>query len=368
MQSTETTAVKPAAHPAQAIKNEISNLPWPREGGMIDAIFLKKASRQGLFDLKEFGTGIVYGLEFLNAKDIIRDLKPGDKLSAKVIRLDGELGCIELSLTEAGKQRVWQQVQELQETGDIVSVKVTGVTLGGLLVNVFDLRGFLPATQMNPEQMKLQLDPDPAKASEQLKKFIGETLNVKVINVNQKKNKLIVSQRETVSVNVKELLASYQVGQIIEGVVSGIADFGIFVKFIDNPQIEGLIHISEIDHRLVDNPKEAVAMNETVKVKIIDIKDGKVFLSLKALKTDPWEQAADLFKPGMEVTGTVYKFNPFGAVINLEEGGLQGLIHVSEFGGMDEMKKALAPAPQSHQFVVDAVKPEEKRIILKVKK
>jgi ribosomal protein S1 len=165
---------------------------------------------------------------------------------------------------------------------------------------------------------------------------------------------------------MKAALDKYEVGQTVPGVVSGIADFGIFVKFVDNPEVEGLVHISEIDHRIIDSPKESVKLNENVQVKIIDIKEGRVFLSLKALKSDPWLEAGGLFKEDQEVKGTVYKFNPFGAIIDLE-GGIQGLIHVSEFGGIDEMKKEIEVGGE-HTFVVGAVKPDEKRLILKLKK
>jgi small subunit ribosomal protein S1 len=166
--------------------------------------------------------------------------------------------------------------------------------------------------------------------------------------------------------NVKELLSRYRVGEVVDGLVSGIADFGVFVRFVDNPEIEGMIHISELDHRIVDNPKEIVKVDDQIKVKIVDIKDGRVYLSLKALTPDPWEKIGEKYKAGTEVSGSVYKFNPFGAVINLE-GGLQGVIHVSEFGGQEEMKAALQLG-QTYKFLIDSIKPEEKRIILKAKK
>ena len=121
-----------------------------------------------------------------------------------------------------------------------------------------------------------------------------------------------------------------------------------------------------IDHRIIDNPKEVVKLNETVTVKIIDIKEGRVFLSLKALKDDPWTAAGGQYAAGQDVKGRIYKFNPYGATIDLEH-GLQGMIHVSEFGGVDEMKKKI-PLGETFVFIIDAVKPEEKRIILKVKK
>jgi small subunit ribosomal protein S1 len=349
-----------------ALKNELANLTWPREGLLVDATLINKGPRIAYFDLGKFGTGVVYGAEFLNAKEIVRELVLGDIINAKIVALDGEGGHTELSLTEASRQKVWQQVQDLQESGDIIKVKVTGINQGGLMANVFELKGFLPFSQLSPEHYPKDMETDRARAMDEMKNFVGQELSVKVINVNAKKNKLILSERETVSVNIKELLSNYTKDQVVDGMVSGIADFGIFVRFVDNPQIEGLVHISEIDHRIIDNPKETVQMNEAVKVKIIDIRDGRVFLSLKALKPDPWATIGELYKEGAEVTGRVHKYNPFGAVINLD-GGVQGLIHVSEFGGLDEMKKIILPG-ESYPFVIASLKPEEKRLILKVKR
>ena len=112
---------------------------------------------------------------------------------------------------------------------------------------------------------------------------------------------MIVSEREMLSANVKELFTAYTIGQVVDCIVSGVADFGVFVRFADNPQIEGMIHISELDYKLIDNPKELVKVNDPLKAKIIDIKEGRVFLSLKALKEDPWVKLGDDFKPGEAV-------------------------------------------------------------------
>lgn len=363
--SNEKTSSETAVSVHQVLKNEIGALQWPREGGVVEAELIKKVSRQAYFDLGKFGTGIVFGYEFNNARDIIRNLNIGDRIPAKVVSLDGEDGYPELSLTEAGRQRMWQQVQDLNESGEIIKVKPNAVNPGGLIANIGDLKAFLPVSQLANEHYPKDAEADKGRAMEELKKLIGVELSVKVISVNSKKNKLIISERDTINVNVKELLTQYQIGQVVDGLVSGIADFGIFVRFTDNPQIEGLVHISEIDHRLIDNPKEMVTMNESVKVKIIDIKEGRVFLSLKALKPDPWEKVHEHYTAGQEVSGKVYKFNPFGAVITLDA-GLQGVIHVSEFGGMDEMKKVLVQGSPYH-FIIDSIKPEEKRLVLKFK-
>ncbi|MBI5220927.1 MAG: 30S ribosomal protein S1 [Candidatus Liptonbacteria bacterium] len=366
MFSDTTTSGKVVSGPVQLLKNELANLEWPREGGVMEATFLKKTARTALFDLGRFGTGIVFGGEYLNARDTIRNLTAGDKVLAKVVAIDGEDGCIELSLSEAGRYRLWHQVQELMETGEITKVKVLSLNPGGYLVALGELKAFLPISQLSSEHAPSATEEESEKRAEQLRPLVGQELSVKVINVNPKKNKLIVSERDTVNVNLRELLSQYQPGQEVAGIVSGIADFGIFIRFADNPQVEGLVHISEIDHRIIDNPKETVQMNEAVRVKIIDIREGRVYLSMKALKSDPWQSVHERYQAGQEVTGKVYKFNPFGAVITLE-GGMQGVIHISEFGGTEEMRKALLSG-ETYSFVIDAVKPEEKRIVLKVKK
>ncbi len=337
-----------------------------REGDVIEARLMAKAGREAYFDIGRFTTGVVFGFEFVNAKDILRGLAVGDAIPAKVVALDGEKGYAELSLAEAGKQRLWQQAQELLESGEIVKIKIQTINSGGLVGNLFDLKAFLPVSQLSNDHYPKGAEGDRQKLQEELKKFVGEELGVKVITVNSRNNKLIVSERESLNANVKELLAAYAVGQTIDGLVSGIADFGIFVRFADNPQIEGLVHISEIDYRLIDNPKEVVKINDAVKVKIIDIREGRVFLSMKALKDNPWEKAGEQYKEGQEIEGKVYKFNPFGATIDLE-GGLQGMIHISEFGGLDEMKQGLLPG-ETYRFIIESIKPDERRITLKMLK
>lgn len=363
-------AQEKAANPtgvAQILKNELSTADWPKEGNVVEVAFLKKMPGRAYFDMGRFGTGIVYGIELQNAKEPLRHVKPGDKLHAKIVTLDGEEGRTELSLSEAGKQKLWQQAKELAEAGEVVKAKVAGANAGGLMVTVSeDLKAFLPVSQLSLEHYPKVPDGDRLKITEELKKFVGQELSVKIIDINPRTNKIIVSEREVLSANVKELLTAYTIGQEVNCIVSGAADFGVFVRFADNPDIEGMIHISELDYKLIDNPKELVKVNDELRAKIIDIKEGRVFLSLKALKTDPWAAIGDRFKPGETVQGKVYKFNPFGAVVALD-GDFQGLVHISEFGGQEEMKKAIAVG-QSYPFVIDSVKPEEKRITLKVGK
>lgn len=362
--SPEGQSVKTNSLLTQFLKNELATNRL-KEGDVVEATLIRKTSRSLFFDLGKFGTGIVYGAELLNARDTIRDLTPGSSLPAKVIDLDGDSGYIELSLAEAGKQRSWQQAQELQESGEIVKIKIVGANSGGLIGSLFDLKAFLPLSHLSNEHYNQIAGNDRPKMLETLKSFVGQEFNVKILNVNRRSGKLIVSEREMPNTNLKELLTQYQVNQVVDGIVSGIADFGIFVKFADNPQIEGLVHISEINHRLIDNPKEVVNIGEAVKVKIINLKENRVFLSLKALQPDPWEKISELLSEGKTVRGKVYKYNPFGAIVNLPH-DLQGAIHVSEFGDLEKMKKAL-PLGSEHEFVVESIKPADKRITLKLK-
>ncbi len=356
-----------ASAAASVLKTELSTADWPKEGNVIEVTLLKKLPRKAYFDLGRFGTGIVFGAEISNAREALRNMKPGDSLQAKIVALDGEEGKIELSLSEAGKQKLWQLAKELTESGEVIKAKIVGANAGGLMTIVAEeLKAFLPVSQLSLEHYPKVPDGDRIKIAEELKKFVGQELNVKIIDVNARTNKVIVSEREVLSANVKELLGAYTIGQVVDVMVSGAADFGVFVRFTDNPQIEGMIHISELDYKLIDNPKELVKVNDPLKAKIIDIKEGRVFLSLKALKEDPWLKVGDSFKPGAAIEGKVYKFNPFGAVVALE-GDLQGMVHISEFGGQEEMKKALEVG-KSYPFIVDSVKQDEKRITLKIKK
>lgn len=327
---------------------------------------IKKADRGVYFDLGIFGTGVVYGAELANAHGIVKNLNPGDSISAKVIDFENEDGYIELSLSEAGKQKVWQEIKQLKEKGEILSVKVVGANAGGVLAIVNEIKAFLPVSQLTTEHYPRVVDGDRAKILDELRKLVGQELKVKILDFNPKINKLIISERETVSQNIKELLNNYKIGDVVDGIISGVADFGAFVRFTDNSQIEGLIHISELGHRLIENPKDVVKVDDAVKAKIIEIKDGRVTLSLKALRADPWEKAEEKYKAGDEVQGLVARFNPFGAFVNLD-GDIQGLIHVSEFGSIEEMKKQIEEG-KSYAFKIEAVRPQEKRIVLKMKK
>jgi small subunit ribosomal protein S1 len=198
-----------------------------------------------------------------------------------------------------------------------------------------------------------------------LEELIGKEIEVRIIDINPRTNKLIVSEKAATEVSTKELVQNCKVDQIIEGVVSGVADFGVFVRFTDNPALEGLIHISELGYRIVENPKEVVKIDDAVRAKITDIRDGKISLSLRALRPDPWVRVGEKYKDGHEVSGTVHSFHPFGAIVNLD-GEIQGQVHVASFGSVEEMKKQLALGKE-YNFIIESLIPGERKILLKLK-
>lgn len=351
---------------AQLLKNESGIIKTLKPIDFAEGILIKKGQKQAYFDLGQHGTGVIYGLEYLNASEIIKKMAIGDKVSAKVIELENEDGYVELSLAEAGRQKVWAELKEIKDKDEPITVKITAANSGGLITEVGGMKAFLPVSQLSNDHYPRVTDGSKEKILEELKKMVGMELKVKIINNAQNLNKLIVSEREIANENVKELLNKYKVGDKVEGIISGVADFGAFVRFVDQPSIEGLIHISEIDHRLIENPKEIVKVNDTVRAQIVEIKDGRVSLSLKALKANPWDTIGDKYKDGQEIMGTVTRFNPFGAFVSLDS-EIQGLIHVTEFGGVDEMKKKIEVAKQ-YRFKIESIKAPEKRIILKMVK
>lgn len=351
---------------SQLLKTDPGLGATPKQGDLIQATLIEQAKRAAYFDLGRFGTGVVYGREFMNAHAILKSIAPGTAISAKVIDSENEEGYVELSLTEAGKQKAWEEVKDLKDRGEPIAVKITGANWGGLTTHLNGLAAFLPVSQLSNEHYPRIEDANKGKIAEELKKFVGQELKVKIIDVKPRANKLILSEKELNEANVKELLGQYSVGTVIDGIISGVADFGAFIRFADNPTIEGLIHISELDHRLIENPKEIVKIGDAVQAKITEIKGGRVSLSLKALKLDPWLKAEELYHAGDEVEGTITRFNPFGAFVGLAE-NLQGLIHVSEFGGVEEMKRELELG-HIYSFRVEFVKAAEKRIILKLKR
>lgn len=346
----------------QMLKLNPALMPLLKEGDLIDVTFTETGNKAVYFNVPKVGTGTIYGMELINAKNILKKIKIGDTVTAKVVEPENASGYIELSLADADKQKSWQVIKELKESGEPIQIKVVSANAGGLISEISGVQAFLPASQLSNDHYPKSTDGDRSTILAELEKLIGEELTVQIISVNPRMNKLIVSEREVVAENVKELIEKYKVGDTISGIVSGVASFGAFVRFTDHSEIEGLIHISELSHNIIDHPKEIVSVGDMIEAKIVEVRDGRISLSLKTLQENPWDTVADKFKEGSVVDGVVYKLSPFGAFVRLNE-SITGLIHVSEFGSVEELKNKLEIG-KTYQFKINSIKIEEKRIIL----
>jgi len=311
-------------------------------------------------DLPPFGTGIIYGREFINARDIIKKINVGDIVAGKVVGIGGKEGYIEISLKEARQALVWSEAEEAIRDKRIFELQITDANKGGLIINWQGISGFLPASQLKPEHYPRISDGDKDKILDELRKLVGEKLPVTIINASPKEGKLIFSEKSPDTKDKENIVAHYALGDELVGEVTGLVDFGIFIKLEEG--LEGLVHISEIDWGLVENPKIMFKIGEKVKVKVIEIKDDKISLSIKALKDNPWKEAEKKYRKDAIVEGVIIKFNKYGALASIEE-GVAGLVHVSEFGSEEKLREKLEMG-KAYSFKITLFDPKEQKMAL----
>ena len=312
-------------------------------------------------DLPPFGTGIIFGREFINARDIIKKVNVGDIVAGKVVGVGGKEGYIEISLKEARQAIIWNEAEEAIRGNRAFELPISDANKGGLIINWQGIIGFLPASQLKPEHYPRISDGDKDKILDELKKLVGEKLTVTIIGANPKEGKLIFSEKSPETKDKEDIVSRYALGDELTGEVTGLVDFGIFVKLEEG--LEGLVHISEIDWGLVENPKAMFKIGEKVQVKVIEIKDGKISLSIKALKENPWNEASKTYKKDDAVEGVIIKYNKHGALASIEE-GVAGLIHVSEFGGSEEKLREKLEMGKVYSFKITLFDPKEQKMAL----
>ena len=311
-------------------------------------------------------TGIVRGRELFAESAEYSNIKVGDEVQATVLEQENENGEMELSFRVAGHQRVWDSMAELMKDGITLEAKVMQANKGGLMMQVDALVGFMPVSQLNPEHYPRVPGGDKNRILEHLKQLIGITMQVKVIDANQKDEKLIVSEKAVWEDDQKAVLDAYKIGTIVEGEVSALTTFGAFVKFGDG--LEGLVHISEIVWQRIDHPKDVLKVGDKVKAQIIDLNKSKIYLSIKRLIEDPWKSVKDKYKTGQVVDGEVHKIEPFGLMVKLDD-DIHGLAHISEVSNAPvrsvEDLKALFDIGETYKFEIVSIEPAEHRLGLK---
>ena len=342
----------------------------PKIGDIVEGKIIGKGKASAFLDLGPYGSGIIFGREFYETKNRLKELNIGDSIHVKVVDLENEDGYVELSLGKAGKDIAWEELAEAKKNDESIIVKITGANKGGLLAEVSGIAAFLPVSQLSAENYPKVEGGDSQKILKSLQELVGIELEVKVFDFDKKEEKLILSEKAKERKKMKEILEKYKVGDVVKGEITGVVDFGAFIKF-SNPDdaesaLEGLIHISELDWQLIEDPLKVISVGQEVEAKIIDISNGKVSLSLKALKQDPWTSISEQYNKGDIVKGEVVKFNPFGVFIKLTP-QIQGLCHVSEFNSPEQMETELKIG-QSLDFEIVSIEPKDHRMSLKLSK
>jgi small subunit ribosomal protein S1 len=332
----------------------------PQVDALVEGPVISIQKSSVYIDLTPFGTGIIYGREFINAKDIIKKINIGDVVKAKVVSTDNDEGYIELSLKEAKQALIWSEAEKAIKSKVTLELTIKEANKGGLILEWQGIQGFLPASQLKSEHYPRVEDSDKDKILKALKLLIGKRINVVMISALPKEGKLIFSEKDNNPEERKEIVGKYTVGDEMECVVAGIVDFGVFLKVEEG--LEGLVHISEIDWGLVEDPRTMFKVGEKVKAKIIEIKDGKISLSIKALKENPWKEFENTLKKGDIVSGVVIKFNKHGALISIKQ-GVAGLAHNSGFGSEEKLRKTLELG-KTYNFQITLFEPKDQRMTL----
>jgi len=325
----------------------------PKKGETIKGLVTGVTRKMVMVDIGAKTEGIVADREYDYAREYIETLKVGDEIDVYVASEENERGQILLSLKRAMFDKLWNMLEDYLKNETEVQVKTVELNRGGMIVRWQGLRGFVPSSQFG------------ASYQGNLQGLVGKTINVKPIEVDREKNRLIFSEKhvsEAAEMAEREnVLKHVKVGDSFDGKVTGVLSFGAFVAVtVDKVTVEGLVHISEISWEKVDDIHKYLKVGDSVKVRVLGVEEGtgKLNLSIKQLQTDPWSLVAQKYAAGTTVKGTVSRTAPFGVFINFEP-GVDGLIHVSRVGSFGELKEG-----ETIEVLVENVDPEHRRMSL----
>lgn len=348
-------------HDTRLMAQYAEKLPESPKAGDIITGKVRALHKNSVFvDLHPFGTGIIFGREFANARDIIKNIAPGHDVTGTIVDAGNKDGYIELSLKEARQAFIWNEAEKAVRDKTQLELLVKEANKGGLIIEWQGISGFLPASQLSAEHYPRVDGGDKDRILEELQRLVGKTIVATIITADPKEEKLIFSEKGIDQKEKQAIVNRYEVGASIEGHITGIVDFGVFIKIEDG--LEGLAHISELDWGLVDDPRKIFTVGQKVSAKVIEVKDGKISLSIKALKENPWSSAGKKYAKDDVVEAVVIKYNKHGALASIEE-GVAGLVHVSEFESIEKLREALQLG-KSYSFKINVFEPKEQRMTL----
>ncbi len=323
---------------AELLEGETQGLRSLRRGDIIDGVVMRVDRDNILVDIGGKTEGVVPAHEMRSlTPEEFKELHIGSDLLVYVLSPENQEGQVVLSLDRATGERGWRSLQQRFDAGDILEAEVVGYNKGGLLVNIDGVRGFVPSSQVSGLRGEREETP-PAEGEaepdgdERFAQWIGKGLRLKIIEINRRRNRLILSERAALQewrVQQKDrLLAELQEGAITRGIVTSIRPFGVFV---DLGGADGLIHLSELTWGRNQNPEEVVRVGEEVEVYVlkVDQETKKIALSLRRARPEAWDSVVDKYQMGQLIRGTITKLTTFGAFAHID-GPVEGLIHISE--------------------------------------
>lgn len=311
-------------------------------------------------DLGANGVGVIMRREIAYGQK----LEEGEKVTTSVVDPEMDEGYALLSMKRAAKDRGWDELQNIFDSQEIIDITPYDANRGGLLVEMEGVRGFLPVSQLAAGHYPRVSGADKDEILQKLNTLVNKPIRVRILDVSRKDNKLIFSEKEAIKDDMQDRFSTLKVGDEVEGIITGVIDFGAFVN-VDG--IEGLIHISEISWERVDDPREYLKNGQTIKAKIIAIDKDRLSLSAKQMSEDPWLHEVKNFKKGEMVEGKVTRITPFGAFVQLSS-AVEALVHVSEMSdddGVDPEK--LFQLNEKKEFKIIDIDTAARKIALSLK-
>ncbi len=322
-------------------------------GAIISGTVFRKRPREIFIELGGYGTGRIYGREYLRARSLIARLHEGDEVAVKISDLDDGIGNYEVSLQDIQEIGKWDQIKDRLRTKAVLELLVLEANKGGLIVDLEGIKGFVPVSQLTPEHYPRVQNDDKGLILESLRKLVGKNLALRVISADPTSNKLILSERAAKQELYSIELKRYAVGQVVSGRVVGVSSFGIFIRFQDEPPLEGLVHVSEIPEDQRDLT-ERLKINDALQAKIIKVDDDRVNLTLRDLTEDPWLAFIRERQIGDAVTGTIVELNEdIFAVV--EVAGVRGIT----FDHLDQLAVGTTAS-----FTIQDFQPGDRKLIL----
>jgi small subunit ribosomal protein S1 len=338
-------------------KNEIASL---HTGDVVNGIITSVKKHELWVDLGPNGIGVVLRREIGYGQDLAVE----QSITVSVVDPELEEGYALLSMKRAVKDRGWDELQRIHDEQEIIDVVPYDANRGGLLIELEGIRGFLPVSQLAAGHYPRVSGADKDEILQKLHALVNKSLRVRILDSSRKDNKLIFSEKEAVRDDMQARLSNLKVGDIIEGVITGVIDFGAFVN-VDG--IEGLIHISEISWERVEDPRNYLKLGESVKAKIIAIDKDRLSLSLKQMSEDPWLKEVKNFKKNEVVEGKITRITPFGAFVQLSP-AVEALVHVSEMSDTEAIDpEKIFQLNEKKKFKILGIDTETRKIALSLK-